>query len=422
MDLRMLGGLNQMKKFFRVLVLGLMVAAVAVVPAVAQEKDRATLYKIYEDNYQVKTVEGQQKALDAAKEYVKNFNTPDDKAQVDYFNAAIPTLEKTIDEIKKVEAEKAKQAEFNKLLNNFDAAVKAKKWNEAFTAGKEIVAKDSDFLDVHIVLATIAYDRAVEKNAAFNTEAIDQAKKAIQMIESNKESKTGNYGAFDIYQYKTKDFPDGKSNALGWMNYIVGYVMYNQQDKKKEALPYLYKATQFESATKNFPDPYSWIGAWYYEELARIDKERRDKVAANNNEDTDETNALYALEKGVAERGADAYARAYKKAQGIKETKPEYLSFLKNRLEQLYKFRFDNKTDGFDSYIATVTSKPFPNPTTAVEPVKEEPVEATTTTTSTTSTTPSTKTTEAGTANKASANTTDAVNAKTPANKKPRKR
>src|SRR5215203_981635 len=91
----MLGGLNQMKKVLRVLVLGLM-AALAATAVFAQEPDRAKVYKDYEDNYQATTIEGKQKALAAAKLYIEKFNTADDKAQVDYFKEAIPALEQSI--------------------------------------------------------------------------------------------------------------------------------------------------------------------------------------------------------------------------------------------------------------------------------------------------------------------------------------
>lgn len=418
----MLGGLNQMKKLIGVLVFGLLLAVFTATPTFAQEPDRATLYETYEKNYQAKTVEGKQKALNAAKDYIAKFNTPDDKPQVDYFKEAIPALEKAIEDIKKAEAEKIAREKEQALLNRFDTSVKGKNWADTFGSGKEILSKKPDFLDVYIVLSTIGFDRAEEKVDTYNEDAVNYAKKAIQMIEAGTASETGNYGAFGTYQFKTTEFPDGKNNALGWLNYQIGYIMYNRQNKKKDALPYLYKATQYNSATKAFPQPYELIGAYYYDEVARIDKERRDKIAANNNEDNEETNALYALEKGYAERGADAYARAYKMESAKKQPVASYQNFLKGRLEQLYKFRFDDKTDGMDSWVATVSSKPFPNPTSTVEPVKEElpTTDSTTTDSAMTSTTPSTKP-AATTTTKTSA-TTNSTNTKTPSDKKPRNR
>jgi hypothetical protein len=85
-----------------------------------------------------------------------------------------------------------------------------------------------------------------------------------------------------------------------------------------------------------------------------------------------------------------------------------------SRLQQLYKFRHNDKTDGLDTYVASIMSKPFPNPTTAVEPIKDEPDTATTTSTGST-TTPGAATTKT-----TAASTTTTV--KTPAEKKPRNR
>lgn len=405
----MLGGLNQMKKVIRVLVLGLM-ATLAATAVFAQERDRAKVYDDYEKNYQATTVEGKQKALDAAKEYIAKFNTPDDVAQITYFkNDAIPALEQAIKDAGSAKLKADEQKKWNDLLTKFDAAFKSKNWDNAIATGKDALnfqpqyidkkGVDDTKFDLNIVLTTIGYDLAVEKNNKYNAETIEQAKKVIQAIESGQTSdKYGNYGT---HQFKTDEYPDGKSNALGWMNYTIGYITFYGQKNPKGALPYIYKATQTKSATQNFPIIYEMIGTQYYDEVVKLEQERIAIQAANKNQDNEESLAKYALEKGYAERGADAYARAYKLIKDNPKEDKAFKERIFSRLQQLYKFRNNDKTDGLDGYVASIMSKPFPNPTTAVEPIKDAPVTTTSTSTTpsttTTSTTPSTSMTTAST-------------------------
>ncbi len=110
------------------------------------------------------------------------------------------------------------------------------------------------------------------------------SRNGIQQIEAGKKSVTEGYGV-KKYSYKTDKFNDGKSSALGSLNYNIGYILYYRQGKdnpakKKEALPYLYKSTQYNSFAKNFPFIYQTIGAWYLDEAIRINGERQKLITA----------------------------------------------------------------------------------------------------------------------------------------------
>lgn len=413
----MLGGLNRMKKVLRVLVLGLM-ATLAFTAAFAQgqERTREVVYNEYMANYECATVEACQKAIAAAKEYIEKFNTEDDKDQVAYFKSAIPTLEEAIGKMRRDGEIKAEQARWNKMLVAFDTAFKSQNWDNTISTGKEALNFQPQYIDkkgvedtkfnLTIVLTAVGYDLAEAKNNKYNADTIGWAKKVIQQIEAGQTSEK--WGEYGTHQFRTPEYPDGKNNTLGWMNYTIGYIMFNGQNDAKGALPYLYKATQTKSATQNFPMIYGSIGGHYYVEVARLDAERLKIQAANNNQDNEESLATYALEKGYAERGADAYARAYKLVKDDPKVAKDYKALIYERLQQLYKFRHNDKTDGLDSYVASIMTKPFPNPTTAVEPIKDEADTATTNSTPSTSTT---KTADAKTA---------ATTTKTPADKKPR--
>lgn len=344
-----------------------------------------------------------------------------------YLDKSAGIQDEYVDFVKKRYDTYQKETQEGALYDRFNNAVKNPQTvnaDEAFASGRDIITRYPDLIDVPIVLASIGFDNAIAKtpNDKFNNEAINNAKMVIQKIE--RENKTSeNYGAY-AYSYKTKEFPDGKANTLGWMNYTIGYIMYNRMNQKKEALPFLYKATQYNSGTKNNSELYRTIGSWYLDEFLRLDKERVAKIEAAGNVDTDETKAMLALQKGYAERGAEAYARAFKTAPTDANGKA-YRDSLMTRVRELYKIRF-NKEDGVDAYITSVTSKPFTDPTTAVTPV----VEATTTaasnpatasTMSNTNETTSAISRPAGTANSSAAKSTPAATTpkttKTPAKK-----
>lgn len=406
-----------MKKVLRVLVLGLM-AALATTAVFAQDRDRATVYKDYEDNYQATTIEGKKKALAAAKEYIEKFNTKDDEAQITYFKEAIPALEQAIKDLEQGERVKEEEKRWRDVLVKFDTAFKSKNWDNAIATGKEALNFQPQYLDkktvdntkfdLTIVLAVIGYDLAEAKNNKYDAETVEWARKVIQATESGQTStKWGNYGS---HQFQTPEYPDGKNNTLGWMNYIVGYITFYGQKNASAAMPSFYKATQVKSATQNFPIIYELIGSQYYDQVAKLDQERVKIQEANNKQDNEESLKIFALEKGYAERGADAYARAYKLVKDDAKQPKAYKDLIFNRLQQLYKFRHDDKTDGLDAYVASISSKPFPNPTTPVEPIKEEP----TATNSNNSTTPSNSTSN-GTANGAKTVPASNMNVKTSA-------
>ncbi|HEV8159356.1 MAG TPA: hypothetical protein VGP58_10005 [Pyrinomonadaceae bacterium] len=416
-----------MKTIFRFLALGILMAvfsAVTVTSSFAQGDEAAAkiaLYDTYIANYDKPEIEKKEIAIKAAKEYVEKYGAkPEDVEQVDYFKTAIPDLEKAVAEIRAAEEKRKKDIAKQALFKSFDDGVKGTNGKadpvKTYASGKEIVAGDPDFVDVILVLGSVGFDQAVLPTPVdtYNEDTIQYAKMAIQKLEANKASKTGDFGVLQ-YSYKNKDYPDGKSNALGWMNYNIGYITYYRQGKdnpakKKEALPYLYKATQYTSFNQKNPFLYQTIGAWYLDEAIKIDKDRKAKITAAGDKDTDETLAMLAMQKGYADRAIDAYARAYKFAKDDKNSKKEYTDNLYARLKELYVFRYDGKTEGIDQFVASVQSKPLPDPTAAITPVKDE----TTTPPATTSTT--TPPAEATIAPKPATNTSPAT---TPSPTKP---
>lgn len=361
-----------MKTIFRVLMFGMILSAASAISIFAQDdvcKDidaNVALYKQFTDNFGDKTVEKRQIAITAGKQYIDKYSTcPDYATQVEYMKKTVPGMEDRI-------RTDIRNAENAALINNFNNALKASKTADIMTYGKQILANDPDFLDVTITLASAGFDQAIANPPVdqYNNDTLNYSRMALQQLEANKASKTGVYGV-DQYSYKTNEFA-GKENALGLMNYNIGYILYYRQGKndpakKKEALPYFYKSTQYNAFSKTDPFVYQTIGAWYLDEAIKLDAKRSEILKQNGNKETDETSALYASSKGYVDRAIDGYARAYKLAA----KDPKRKDALYAKLKELFAFRYDGKTEGIDPFVASVMNNPLPDPMTEPTPVKE---------------------------------------------------
>jgi hypothetical protein len=418
---------NLMKTVYKFLTLGAMMAAFVFANATssfAQGTEKDQMYEKFIGCYKATDAAAKDACFAGAKEFLDKFESQNDE----YTKFVRKQYDKYVQG--KIDAEKAKvNQSFNEALKNPQAVNS----DVAFASGKQILAGSPDLIDVPIALASVGFDNASAKtpNDKYNADTINYAKMAIQMIEAGKPSVTGDYGVFS-YSYKTKEFPDGKNNALGWMNYAIGYIMYNRMNQKKEALPYFFKAAQYNSGTKTYPELYRIVGSWYLDEFLSLDKKRLDIIKAAGDKDTDESLQILALQKGYADRALEAYARAYKVAPSDAASQA-YKTSLLNRTKELYGIRYNNDMSGFDAYIAKATDKPLTDPTTAVTPIVEAtpattgatPSGATTMTNTATTPTPTTtrptnttaSTTKAATTTTNGTTTTTPTTTKTPAKK-----
>ncbi|MEP6901893.1 MAG: hypothetical protein ABJA66_09090 [Actinomycetota bacterium] len=377
-----------MKTLFKILVIGILLTAFAAL-TFAQEPTLAELVEKFRGD--LKSPCGQRDAaLVTGKTIVEKFGSAEMNKEVD--NTEV------IDYVKKKMALIETEDPRCKLNQRYDADYKAKNWANFLADSKEIIAAEGDTplaLDVMLTAVSIGYDRAaVDKLDTYNNDTLNYAKTALQKIEAGKTSKTGKWGVF--VPFNTKE------NAQSWMNNIIGYLMYEKMNQKAEALPYFYKATQIGTENKTDVSIYVKIGTNYFDKAAALEADYRKAHTAdkaNNVEDTDATKKLLGLARGNADRGIDAFGRAYKIASATgSTTKPEAKAALLKTLTDLYKFRFnlppDAKTPDLDSYVAGLTSKPMPDPASEVTPVVEEVKPATTTTTTTTTPTTTTPTTK----------------------------
>ncbi len=258
------------------------------------------------------------------------------------------------------------------LINQFNTAVPAKNWDEAFSSGKELIASNHPAtLDVMITLASIGLiaTTAEPQVDKFNSGAITYGKAALQKLNDGATSET--YGLFQ-FGYKTKNCPDGKLNAVSWMNYVIGRITYSRLSQQKAGVPYLFAAHKTGCELKDDPEVYRLIGAWYVDDAIKLVNSRAEKIKAAGDQETDEIKADSAAIKGYLDRGIDAYARAYLSAKN-KNFAQVYRDSVQKRVEGLFDNRYNGDHSGMDKFIAEVMNTPFPDPATPIRPVVEPP-------------------------------------------------
>ncbi len=377
-----------MKTIFRQLALGLMMAAFIALGAVAgfaqdpcsDADGQGKLYDRFGELFTKTTIDDKKATIAAGKQFLEKYGSCESaKDSSDYLKTAVPALEKAL--AARIESER-----FNALLTKFDNGLKTSNWDDVYDAGKQILSeKPDEFRDAELVLGSIGLDETAKtpRVTKWNDDTLKYAKMSIADLEGGKTFKRFGVSQFI---YKSKD------NALGWMNYTIGYLYYFDKNDKKQGLSYLYKASQLNSETKTNPVVFESIGSYYFDEVRRLAAEVDVLAKAQDPKDAEEVakqkvdaiKAKVALVNGTAEAAFDAYARAYNFAKADPKSPKAYVESLNKKLHDLYNVRF-GKPDGYDAFIANTVKKPLPNPLLPIAPISDpEPVVATGATTTTT--------------------------------------
>lgn len=400
-----------MKRIFRYSLLSAAFAVIlsaAGVSAFAQDAcsdtaGRDALEKTIRDNSTVKTKEGRKKTADAGKEFLEKYGACKDEAGnligadfVEWLKAKVPVYERAYEQM-------VKQEKIDGLTKQFFDGLKTNSWDAVYASGKELLAIDPEkFRPAEIVLGSIGYDAMTKKNLnTWNDDTLKYAKLSIADLEAGKTFEPLGFGD---YSYKSKD------DALGWLNYTIGYILSFDKKDKKQGVGYLYKAAQAKSATATIPDVYRSIGSYYIDEMNKRIEELQALVKAQDPNAPDdvktakvaEIKAKQGMVNGTAERALNAFAHAV--ALASKDPKnAAYTKAITETAKQIYGIRF-GKPDGFDAYIATANGVAVPNPATAIEPVIDPDTSAETPAATPTGTKPAAATTtqKPGTAAKAS--------------------
>jgi len=321
-----------MKTIIRLVIIGATLALLAL-PAVAKslstdavaqdqctDENKAAWYATFRENFKTE----QQKAYDAAKKYLTACSS-EDTPQTQY-------LKKFVDIYEKAQRTTILQTKLNE-----------KNYPEAFKLGADILKDEPENMTVLINLGYAGYVTSLAKNNSFNTDAINYARKAIQLIESGKTVEAWT------------PFPN-KDEALAFLTYYVATNTLNSGDHAG-ALPLLIKAAKFESSLKKSPYTYANIASAYENgSYAKLSEDYKAKFGGKD-ESPEQKLALENVNQ-VVDRIIDAYARAVASAGAD----PKFATDKKvwsDALSGYYKYRHKDET-GLNELVAGVLSKPLP--------------------------------------------------------------
>jgi hypothetical protein len=371
-----------MKTIFRFLSMVALVGGIAVTGALAQnvcdDLDGATAkYEAFTANYQKKDVAGKEAALAAGKEFLEKWGACESWAeQVKFVKPWIGRLETQVAALKE-------EAVLGPLFTRYDAAINSDNADELYSAGKAILEKQPDNINIIYPMAVIGPREIAKGNNKYNAESLRYAKMLYDKLKSNvvftRKLKTGEESIGVLKYEKTRP------EAMSELTYTLAYVNFYGQKNMKAGIPYYYEATQLPGFFKTYPAVYASIGDYYVAEAAPIGAEIAKLIEAIKAAPTDEekakideqVKAKVALFNGYTERAMDAYGRAWSYAKSDTPALKTYKDKLMAVVQDLYKRRFD-KDAGVNEWVATAVAKPLPDPTSAVQPVIDEPTTTTT--------------------------------------------
>jgi hypothetical protein len=224
-----------------------------------------------------------------------------------------------------------------------DLVYNKKDYPKAFEVGKAVLTDEPENVKVMLDLAYAGYAAATAKNDKFTTDAVNYAKKAMQLIEAGK-------GPENWTPYS------GKEEALAYLNNTIGLL--TVQKSPSEGLPYLIKAAGYESKLKKLPFTYGTIaGAYEAGEYAKLSAEY--KAAWEGKDETPQSKLALENINQVIDRMIDAYARAV----ALSGTDPANAAAKKEWMESLstwYKYRHNQTDTGLNEMLASILSKPLP--------------------------------------------------------------
>jgi len=307
--------------------------------------DCMAVYNKFLDNRKGPEIAKLQTAVNAGHEYLSKCSMLEGGAQIrDYISKSLPNVEANLD------------------FENLKVAVDAKDVEKSFAFGKKVLARSPDNVDVMLALVRVGHysTLGLSPSDKYNEDILRYAKTALEKLQD---------GGVSTTYFKTASCSDGRINAIGWMNYVIGDIMLYRLKDKKAALPYLYKSTQTGCATLTKSNTYQLIAASYYDDYQRLETDRLAKAKAAGDKDTDETRALFALEMAYVDRMMDASGRAYNHANSDANVDSAAKEDLLAKAKEYYAARHDNNSAGFDEWLKGLSSTPFPDPMSTVTPI-----------------------------------------------------
>jgi tetratricopeptide (TPR) repeat protein len=286
----------------------------------------------YNDFYNAKKATdaaGQQRAYELAKAFVENWTSCSDQ----YTDAAkrfIGLYEDAMNHISLAQ-------------NAFGAKPDHAK---AFEIGRKILESNPDDLPALLALVYAGQSEATAKNETFAAEALANAKKAIALIESGKDSASWS-------PFKNRE------EALSFVTLYAANLSLVAKDPAA-AVPLYVKVASIAGPPGHDPSTFLRLAAAYQQwQLDPMQREYNEKFSGKP--ESAEGKWVIAQMDQVIDRIIDAYARAISLAGDnarYADAKTAWMEALRN----YYKFRFGDSMPGFDDYLANATARPLPEP------------------------------------------------------------
>jgi len=224
-----------------------------------------------------------------------------------------------------------------------DALYNKKDYETAFKLGREILATEPEYVKGLVDLGANGYLVATLKNDQVTAEAIQYARKALQMLEGGKTLE-------DWGPLLNKDV------ATAYLNYTIGSLTVEKDPSG--ALKHLIKSAQFETPLKKSAVTYALIaGAYETGPYAKQSAEYKEKYSGKD--ETPESKLALANINQLVDRMIDGYARAVSLAGSDTKLAAQKAAWNENLLN-LYKFRNNNSDAGLPELIAGILAKPLP--------------------------------------------------------------
>lgn len=324
---------------------------------------QTALYTKFTGLYSKTDMDSRREAISTAKQFLEKYGACDGlKEQNDYFKTAIPALEKSVKASDDAAAMKA-------LFTRYDAAVNSDNAGEIFAAGKEILAKQPDNVNIMVPMGMIGLPKAYSKDMSAASESVRYAEMALNALNSGKACGRKDKSGAETCGVLKWEGP--RADVISNLTYSIAYQKFYATNDKKGAIPLFYKLANGTSIYKSEPAIYAAIGSHYVDESNPIGREivdliTKQKAAATDDEKValdNEIKPKVALYNVYMERALDAFGRAHKNTDAVKAK--AYKDELYKQIQSLYQRRFE-KSDGLDAWLASAIAKPLPDPTTPI--------------------------------------------------------
>ena len=325
----------RIRNFLNYLAIGLLLATFSLISFAARIEAQTKNTTIQETDDPVK--------VDLYTKFVNNYKTNEDAA----YEVAKQYLQKYVKDndqySKYIQLWVANHEREMRLRKLRDLVYNDRNFAEAFKVGKQVIAEEPDHLDSLIALGNAGYLAASARNNNFDKEAIDYAKRAIQLLEAGKSPQ-------DWTPYK------GKDDALAYLYSTIGVL--ELKTNPNESIDALIKSAQFESELKKLPSTYYYMAQAYQAgPYAKLSADYQARFAGKP-ETPESKQALEKLNQ-VIDLMIDAYARAVALAGNQAQNAQNKSAWL-NTLTTFYKFRHQDSDAGLNDLIAGALTKPLP--------------------------------------------------------------